>query len=183
MGTASHDGWRGFQGDGWRDTIDVSRFIHENLRPYDGGPEFLAGPTDRTARIWRQLQRMFVEERRRGIYDVDAHTPSTITSHAPGYLDKDHELIVGLQTTAPLRPARQPPRDPTAARRPADHRTRARGGHPARRDAEGAQRRGRAPQTPRPPRADQPPPEPATAHGRPLRGVPPRRERRPPLAP
>ncbi|WP_030443496.1 formate C-acetyltransferase [Actinoplanes subtropicus] len=108
MGSASHDGWRGFHGDGWRDTIDVGRFIHDNLRPYDGGPEFLAGPTDRTRRIWRQLERMFVEERRRGIYDVDAHTPSTITSHAPGYLDKDHELIVGLQTSAPLRRAIMP---------------------------------------------------------------------------
>jgi formate C-acetyltransferase len=108
MGTASHDGWRGFNGTGWRDAIDVGQFIHDNIKPYGGGPEFLTGPTDRTARIWRQLQRMFVEERRRGIYDVDAHTPSTITSHAPGYLDKDHELIVGLQTSAPLRRAIMP---------------------------------------------------------------------------
>jgi formate C-acetyltransferase len=108
MGTASHDGWRGFNGTGWRDAIDVGQFIHDNVKPYGGGPEFLTGPTDRTARIWRQLQRMFVEERRRGIYDVDAHTPSTITSHAPGYLDKDHELIVGLQTSAPLRRAIMP---------------------------------------------------------------------------
>src|SRR3954447_13151741 len=89
MGTSPH-GWRGFQGEEWRDTIDVGRFIHDNLRPYDGGPEFLAGPTPRTERIWQRLQLMFVEERRRGIYDVDAHTPSTITSHAPGYLDKEH---------------------------------------------------------------------------------------------
>ncbi|HEX5203836.1 formate C-acetyltransferase [Paractinoplanes rhizophilus] len=102
------DAWRGFHGDGWRDTIDVARFIHDNLEPYGGGPEFLAGPTDRTGRIWRQLQRMFAEERRRGIYDVDAHTPSTITSHAPGYIDRDHELIVGLQTSAPLRRAIMP---------------------------------------------------------------------------
>ncbi|MCU7724929.1 formate C-acetyltransferase [Actinoplanes sp. KI2] len=108
MGTASQDGWRGFHGEEWRDTIDVGRFIHDNIRPYEGGPEFLAGPTPRTERIWRHLQLMFVEERRRGIYDVDAHTPSTITSHAPGYLDKDHELIVGLQTSAPLRRAIMP---------------------------------------------------------------------------
>src|SRR3954452_4784393 len=102
------DAWRGFHGDAWRESIDVGRFIHDNLEPYAGGPEFLTGPTDRTERIWRQLERMFVEERRRGIYDVDAHTPSTITSHAPGYLDKDHELIVGLQTSAPLRRAIMP---------------------------------------------------------------------------
>src|SRR3954452_11467835 len=102
------DAWRGFHGDAWRESIDVGRFIHDNLEPYAGGPEFLTGPTDRTERIWRQLERMFVEERRRGIYDVDAHTPSTITSHGPGYLDKEHELIVGLQTSAPLRRAIMP---------------------------------------------------------------------------
>jgi formate C-acetyltransferase len=102
------DAWRGFHGDAWRESIDVGRFIHDNLEPYAGGPEFLTGPTDRTERIWRQLERMFVEERRRGIYDVDAHTPSTITSHAPGYIDRDHELIVGLQTSAPLRRAIMP---------------------------------------------------------------------------
>src|SRR3954452_4352236 len=102
------DAWRGFHGDAWRESIDVGRFIHDNLEPYAGGPEFLAGPTHRTERIWRQLERMFVQERRRGIYDVDAHTPSTITSHAPGYIDRDHELIVGVQTSAPLRRAIMP---------------------------------------------------------------------------
>jgi len=100
--------WRGFTGTGWRETIDVGAFIHDNVTPYTGGPQFLAGPTERTGRIWRRLQRMFVEERRRGIYDVDAHTPSTITSHAPGYIDQGHELIVGLQTSAPLRRAIMP---------------------------------------------------------------------------
>ncbi|AGL16972.1 formate C-acetyltransferase [Actinoplanes sp. N902-109] len=108
MATNSHDAWRGFRGNGWRDTIDVGRFIHDNYQPYEGGPQFLTGPTHRTERIWRELQRMFVEERRRGIYDVDTHTPAGITSHAPGYLDKDHELIVGLQTSAPLRRAIMP---------------------------------------------------------------------------
>ncbi|MET0425823.1 MAG: pyruvate formate lyase family protein, partial [Actinoplanes sp.] len=102
------DGWRGFAGHAWRDTIDVGGFIHDNVTPYTGNSDFLAGPTARTGKIWRQLERMFVEERRRGIYDVDPHTPSTITSHAPGYLDRDHELIVGLQTSAPLRRAIMP---------------------------------------------------------------------------
>jgi formate C-acetyltransferase len=102
------EAWRGFAGDSWRNRIDVGAFIHDNVTPYEGGPEFLTGPTPRTGRIWRQLQRMFLEERRRGIYDVDTHTPSTITSHAPGYLDRDHELIVGLQTSAPLRRAIMP---------------------------------------------------------------------------
>src|SRR3954447_20648167 len=102
------DAWRGFHGDAWRESIDVGRFIHDNIEPYEDGPEFLTGPTVRTGRIWGQLERMFDEERRRGIYDVDAHTPSTITAHAPGYLDRDHELIVGLQTSAPLRRAIMP---------------------------------------------------------------------------
>jgi formate C-acetyltransferase len=102
------DAWRGFQGNEWRERVDVGAFIHDNVRPYAGGPEFLTGPTHRTERIWRQLRRMFVEEQRRGVYDVDTHTPSTITSHAPGYLDRDHELIVGLQTSMPLRRAIMP---------------------------------------------------------------------------
>jgi formate C-acetyltransferase len=102
------DAWRGFTGQQWRDTVDVGAFVHDNVRPYTGGAGFLAGVTPRTTKIWRQLQRMFVEERRRGVYDVDPHTPSTITSHAPGYLDRDHELIVGLQTSAPLRRAIMP---------------------------------------------------------------------------
>src|SRR4051794_15210480 len=100
--------WRGFTGDGWRDTIDVAGFIHDNVTPYGGDAGFLAGPTHRTQRLWRGLRRMFVEERERGIYDVDTHTPSTITAHVPGYIDRSHELIVGLQTSAPLRRAIMP---------------------------------------------------------------------------
>jgi formate C-acetyltransferase len=107
MGT-SRDAWRGFRGDNWRETIDVGGFIRDNVEPYDGDAGFLAGPSARTTGIWQQLQRMFAEERTRGIYDVDAHTPSTITSHAPGYIDRDRELIVGLQTSAPLRRAIMP---------------------------------------------------------------------------
>ncbi|HET6479345.1 MAG TPA: formate C-acetyltransferase [Actinoplanes sp.] len=101
-------GWRGFRGTTWRNTIDVADFVRDNITPYTGGPEFLSGPTHRTKLIWEQLERMFPEERRRGIYDVDTHTPSTITSHAPGWIDRDHELIVGLQTSSPLRRAIMP---------------------------------------------------------------------------
>jgi formate C-acetyltransferase len=108
MVSERNDAWRGFTGEAWRDNIDVAAFIHDNVTPYEGGAEFLTGPTHRTERIWRQLERMFVEERKRGVYDVDTHTPSTITAHAPGYIDRDHELIVGLQTSAPLRRAIMP---------------------------------------------------------------------------
>ncbi|MFI7542517.1 formate C-acetyltransferase [Actinoplanes sp. NPDC049599] len=102
------DAWREFKGETWQQTIDVAGFIHDNVTPYTGDAAFLSGPTPRTERIWRELQRMFVEERRRGIYDVDTHTPSTITAHVPGYIDRSHELIVGLQTSAPLRRAIMP---------------------------------------------------------------------------
>lgn len=97
--------WRGLRGDGWRDRIDVAAFIRANYTPYGGDAGFLAGPTERTTRLWNELREMFVEERRRGVYDVDPHTPSTITSHAPGYIDPERELIVGLQTDAPLKRA------------------------------------------------------------------------------
>src|SRR5688500_11128982 len=95
--------WRGFQGGRWRDQIDVADFIGANMRPYTGDAAFLAGPTARTTALWKRLCAMFVQERARGIYDVDTATPASITAHAPGYIDRDAELIVGLQTDAPLR--------------------------------------------------------------------------------
>ncbi|WFE27765.1 formate C-acetyltransferase [Solwaraspora sp. WMMD791] len=104
----ARDPWRGFAGHRWRDTVDVAAFVQANYTPYTGDAGFLAGPTDRTRAIWDRLSQMFVEERDRGIYDVDAATPSTITAHAPGYIDKERELIVGLQTDAPLRRAIMP---------------------------------------------------------------------------
>nr|WP_229691555.1 formate C-acetyltransferase [Sphaerisporangium melleum] len=83
-------------------------FIQANYTPYEGDERFLAGATERTRRVWEEIAAMFPEERRRGVYDVDAATPSSITSHAPGYIDRDHELIVGLQTDAPLKRAIMP---------------------------------------------------------------------------
>ncbi|MDT5040925.1 MAG: formate C-acetyltransferase [Actinoplanes sp.] len=105
---ASRAAWRSFGGESWRTATDVAGFIRDNVTPYTEGPQFLTGPTHRTQTLWDTLTSMFVDERRRGIYDVDTHTPSTITSHEPGYLDRDHELIVGLQTSAPLRRAIMP---------------------------------------------------------------------------
>lgn len=97
--------WRGFTGERWRDAIDVRDFIQANYTPYEGNSGFLAGPTERTRAVWDKVSALFPEERRRGILDVDAATPSTITSHAPGYIDRGRELIVGLQTDAPLKRA------------------------------------------------------------------------------
>ncbi|MER5267161.1 formate C-acetyltransferase [Actinosynnema sp. NPDC002837] len=102
------DAWTGFRGVDWRHDIDVRGFIQDNYTPYEGDDAFLAGPTERTTGLWRDLSGLFAEERRRGILDADVHTPSTITSHRPGYLDRAQELIVGLQTDAPLKRAIMP---------------------------------------------------------------------------
>ncbi|KQY21444.1 formate acetyltransferase [Cellulomonas sp. Root485] len=102
------DAWAGFSVGPWADAIDVRDFIQRNYTPYEGDDRFLAGATARTTAVWAQIAAMFPEERAKGIYDVDAHTPSTITSHAPGYIDKDKDLIVGLQTDAPLKRAIMP---------------------------------------------------------------------------
>ena len=106
--TPSDDSWRGFRGQVWRDSIDTRGFIQDNYTPYEGGADFLAGPTERTKGIWARLTAMFPAERERGVYDVDARTPASITAHAPGYIDQDAELIVGLQTDAPLKRAIMP---------------------------------------------------------------------------
>ena len=83
-------------------------FIQRNYTPFTGDASFLAGPTPRTTAMWARLTAMFPAERARGIHDVDPHTPSTITSHEPGYIDRHNELIVGLQTDAPLKRAIMP---------------------------------------------------------------------------
>ncbi|GGY15090.1 formate C-acetyltransferase [Streptomyces djakartensis] len=105
---AATGAWRGFVGTRWRDHIDVRDFIQANYTPYEGGPAFLAGPTARTLAVWGKVAALFPEERRRGVLDVDPGLPSTITSHRPGYIDRDRELVVGLQTDAPLRRAIMP---------------------------------------------------------------------------
>jgi formate C-acetyltransferase len=91
----------------WQKEINVRDFIQENYTPYDGDERFLAGPTARTQRIWDTLKALFVEERKKGVLDI-SQIPSSITAHAPGYIDKDHEVIVGLQTDAPLKRAIMP---------------------------------------------------------------------------
>lgn len=100
--------WRGFTAGEWCDAIDVRGFIQANYTPYEGDGSFLAGPTERTTHIWDTLSAMFPEERERGVYDVDWKTPASITAHEPGYIDKDNEVIVGLQTDAPLKRAIMP---------------------------------------------------------------------------
>jgi formate C-acetyltransferase len=99
--------WQGFRTGLWRKEINVRDFIQQNYEPYDGDDGFLAGATPRTEHIWNTLKTLFVEERRKGVLDI-SQIPSSITAHAPGYIDKDRELIVGLQTDAPLKRAIMP---------------------------------------------------------------------------
>ncbi|GIG20496.1 formate acetyltransferase [Cellulomonas chitinilytica] len=108
LASATPAAWSGFTSGPWADHIDVRDFIQRNYTPYEGDSAFLAGPTARTTGIWDRLSAMFPAEREKGVYDVDQHTPSTITSHAPGYIDEANELIVGLQTDAPLKRAIMP---------------------------------------------------------------------------
>lgn len=100
----ANDPHRGFVGDDWRHSIDVRDFIQANYDPYTGDDAFLQGPTQRTADLWGKLSLLFKAEREKGVLDV-SQIPSSITAHEPGYIDRDNEIIVGLQTDAPLKRA------------------------------------------------------------------------------
>ena len=97
--------WRDFAPGRWESAIDVRDFIQRNVAPYQGDESFLAGPSVRTRAVWEKLQPYFEEERHRGVLDVDAATPSTVIAHAPGWIDQENEVIVGLQTDRPFRRA------------------------------------------------------------------------------
>jgi formate C-acetyltransferase len=101
------DAWRGFKPGLWQRDVNVRWFLQQNYTPYDGDAGFLAPATERTRRIWKKLEDMFVEERKKGVLDV-SQVPSSITAHAPGYIDRANEVIVGLQTDAPLKRAIMP---------------------------------------------------------------------------
>ncbi len=96
--------WNGFVKGRWQERIDVRDFIQKNYAPYLGGPEFLAGATPRTKSLMEKVQALFKEERARGgVLDIDVNTVSSLKNYAPGYVDKENELIFGLQTDAPLK--------------------------------------------------------------------------------
>lgn len=98
-----------FKKGSWQNEINVRDFIVSNYTPYDGDESFLAGPTERTRKLWQRLsEQMKVERERGGVYDIDEKTISTITAHNPGYIDKELEQIVGLQTDEPLKRAIMP---------------------------------------------------------------------------
>ena len=100
--------WLGFKKGKWSKEINVRDFIQKNYTPYEGDDSFLAGPTERTKELWNKVLELYKEETEKGVLDVSADVASTITSHGPGYIDKDKEQIVGLQTDAPLKRAIMP---------------------------------------------------------------------------
>ena len=104
------DEWEDFNGGEWRYEINVRNFIQKNYTPYEGSSEFLAGPTERTKKLWDTVLDLYKKEKdsKGGVLDVDATTVSTITSHPAGYINKDLEQIVGLQTDKPLKRAIMP---------------------------------------------------------------------------
>ena len=101
--------WKDFEGNAWKDEINVRDFIQSNYTPYEGDDSFLVGPTDRTKKLWDEVLKLYEKERENGgVLDADTKTPSAINAYDAGYIDKNLEQIVGLQTDAPLRRAIMP---------------------------------------------------------------------------
>jgi len=99
------DAWRGFKLGDWSKTINVRDFIVHNVTSYTGDEKFLAAASQRTKAVWAKLQPYFAEERKKGVLAVDAANPSTLLAHQAGYIDRDNEVIVGLQTDQPFKRA------------------------------------------------------------------------------
>ena len=96
--------WRSFHGDSWKEEIDVAQFIVRNFTEYKGDDSFLANPTEKTKTVWARCEKLLEEENKNGgCLDVETNILSGITAFAPGYIDKENEVIVGLQTDAPLK--------------------------------------------------------------------------------
>lgn len=103
------DEWKDFKGGRWEKKIDVRDFIQNNYTPYEGDDSFLVGATDRTKKLWNEVLKLYEQERENGgVLDADTKTPSAINAYEAGYIDKDLEQIVGLQTDAPLKRAIMP---------------------------------------------------------------------------
>ena len=93
----------GFKGTIWKEEINVRDFIQHNYTPYEGDDTFLVGSTEKTRKVWKKLTELFVVEREKGVVDAETRMPQSIETYGPGYIDKDNEVIVGLQTDAPLK--------------------------------------------------------------------------------
>lgn len=95
--------WKGFRTGEWRHLVNVRNFIQKNYTPYEGDSDFLAPASGKTSKVWAKAHELIVEEIKKGIIDVETNAVSGIDNFAPGYIDKDNEVIVGLQTDAPLK--------------------------------------------------------------------------------
>ena len=99
----NNESWAGFKGDLWRKEINVRDFIQNNYTPYEGDDSFLKPSSEKTRKVWNKLTEMFKTEREKGVYDAETKLPQGITTYGPGYIDRENEVIVGLQTDAPLK--------------------------------------------------------------------------------
>ena len=95
--------WDKFKGSTWKNEINVSDFIINNYKEYKGDESFLEGPTEKTNKVWNKCKKLIKEEMEKGVLDIDTKTMSGIDAFKPGYIDKENEVIVGLQTDAPLK--------------------------------------------------------------------------------
>ena len=99
-----HQNWNGFKQGAWQDEINVRDFIQQNYKEYTAGSQFLVGATERTQKLMEQVQTLFAEERAKGgVLDIDVDTVSSLKNYAPGYIDREREIIVGMQTDSPLK--------------------------------------------------------------------------------
>ncbi len=95
--------WRSFKGELWQNEINVRDFIQANYQPYDGDESFLAGPSEKTKKVWDKSEALIKEEIEKGIIDIATEKFSGIDAYGPGYIDRDNEVIVGFQSDAPLK--------------------------------------------------------------------------------
>ncbi|MEG5174983.1 formate C-acetyltransferase [Microcoleus sp. B3-D7] len=100
--------WHSFTEGNWTNEVNVRDFIQKNYTPYEGNAEFLTAPTEKTQQLWQKVLELMKQEREKGVLDVDTKVPTSITAHAAGYIDRDLEQIVGLQTDRPLKRAIMP---------------------------------------------------------------------------
>ena len=98
-----NENWAQFKGETWKKEINVRDFIQNNYKPYNGDDTFLVPSSEKTKKVWNKLTEMFKVERKKGVYDAETKLPQGIDTYGPGYIDKENEVIVGLQTDAPLK--------------------------------------------------------------------------------
>ncbi|GHS86021.1 formate acetyltransferase [Actinomycetota bacterium] len=103
------DAWRSFDKGVWTEAVDVRDFLQRNYTPYEGDASFLAGPTEKTLRVWNTLEKEYLSvERAKRVYDVDTHIPADVDAFPAGYISADDDVVVGLQTDVPLKRAMMP---------------------------------------------------------------------------